>query len=190
MLQRAASPANPASLFFFYHTRALSPPSHHHTLFSRAATPCQVRLNVLAKLEALGGVISLKTLAGSLLPALTELGRDRSWRVRLAAIDLQGTSFARLLGADCFQPGSEAVELALEWLMDQTFAIREAGALNCGRLAEAHGGAWAERALLPRVIAMAECVGKRPPAGPLLAWQNIPIASTQRMTALMVLGVR
>ena len=110
----------------------------------------QVRLNVLAKLEALGAVINVKTLAGSLLPALSELGRDRAWRVRLATIDFFA-GVAKALGPEPWAPGSEAVELALSWLKDQTFAIREAGALNLARLAEVLGPAWADRALLPRV---------------------------------------
>ena len=149
-----------------------------------------VRLNVLAKLEALSRVVNVRTLGGSLLPALKELSEDRSWRVRLATIDFTATA-ARLLGVDAWAAGSDAATMCLEWLHDGAFAIREAAALNLARLATAFGAPWAEKALLPRVLSLAESAGKRPPArAPVLAWQNVPIPSTHRLTALLALSVR
>ncbi len=149
-----------------------------------------VRLNVLAKLPALSGVVNVKTLGSSLLPALKELSEDRAWRVRLATIDFTATA-ARLLGVDCWAPGSEATAMCLAWLTDGTFAIREAAALNLARLANEFGAPWVERALLPKVLALAESAGKRlPPRAPVVQWQNVPIPSTHRMTALMALAVR
>lgn len=47
----------------------------------------EVKLNIISKLKIVNDVIGIDLLAQSLLPAISELAKDKQWRVRLAIIE-------------------------------------------------------------------------------------------------------
>lgn len=160
--------------------RKITPSLHH------SPTPLQVRLNVIAKLEAVHAVIGLKQLAQSLLPAITELSGDKTWRVRQAVIDFT-PRLAPLMGTDFFEPSSKLTDLSIAWLSDPVFAIREAAMGNLKRLTLTFGPAWAERVLVPRLMGLVDAASA---AGSSAALLSAASPFQLRMTALLALSVR
>ena len=47
-----------------------------------------VRLNLFKRLEDLNRVLGIENLAQSIIPALSELGQDKNWRIKLSVVDL------------------------------------------------------------------------------------------------------
>ncbi len=113
----------------------------------------------------------MRALSASLLPAIHELCSDKSWRVRLTTVSFL-PKVAAQLGADCgagagagsAAGSAELTDLILAGLSDPVFSIREVAAANLGRLAASFGSAWAEAAVIPRVLAMIEA-GRGPGVG-------------------------
>jgi len=112
-----------------------------------------VRLNIISKLEIVNQVIGISLLAQSLLPAIVELAEDKSWRVRQAIIEYIPL-LATQLGRAFFDEKLSA--LCMSWLGDTVFSIRESAILNLKKLTEVFGLEWAERAIVPKVVAMGQ----------------------------------
>ena len=110
----------------------------------------EVRLNLIATLHALNAVVGVDLLAQSLLPAIAELAEDRQWRVRLAIIEYIPLLAAQL-GASFFD--EKLSVMCLSWLQDCVHTIREAATLNLRKLAKLFGPEWAQKQLLPHVLA-------------------------------------
>mmetsp|Transcript_51669 Transcript_51669/g.124265 ORF Transcript_51669/g.124265 Transcript_51669/m.124265 type:complete len:582 (-) Transcript_51669:224-1969(-) len=110
----------------------------------------EVRLNLIATLHALNAVVGVDLLAQSLLPAIAELAEDRQWRVRLAIIEYIPLLAAQL-GASFFD--EKLSVMCLGWLQDCVHTIREAATLNLQKLAQLFGPEWAQKHLLPHVLA-------------------------------------
>merc|ERR1740124_1457322 len=95
----------------------------------------EVRLNLIATLHALNAVVGVDLLAQSLLPAITEY-------IPLLAEQLGASFFDEKLSVMC-----------LGWLQDCVHTIREAATLNLQKLAQLFGPDWAQKHLLPHVLA-------------------------------------
>jgi len=97
------------------------------------------------------GVIGLKMLSQSLVPAILELAADKQWRVRLAIIEFLPLLGSQL-GADFFD--ETLTSLCVRWLSDSVHAIRQAAVGNLRKLTEVFGPAWAQRVLFPRITSL------------------------------------
>lgn len=116
-------------------------------------------------------------LSQSLLPAIVELAEDSKWRVRLAIIEYMPL-LAGQLGVEFFD--EKLNSLCMTWLVDHgkllllsflvvflhvmvswyviclisVYAIREAATLNLKKLVEKFGPDWAQKTVIPKVLAM------------------------------------
>ncbi|KRX81677.1 Serine/threonine-protein phosphatase 2A 65 kDa regulatory subunit A alpha isoform [Trichinella sp. T6] len=99
-------------------------------------------------------VIGVNQLANSLLPAIVDLAEDVKWRVRLAIIEYMPL-LARQLAQQFFD--EKLLEYCINWLSDhgEIYAIREAATNNLKELVGKFGVQWAERAVFPKVLALA-----------------------------------
>jgi len=96
-------------------------------------------------------VIGIELLSKSLLPAIVQLAEDKQWRVRLAIIEYIPL-LASQLGVKFFD--EKLAALCMGWLGDTVFSIREAATHNLKKLTEVFGVAWANEAIIPKVMAM------------------------------------
>lgn len=80
-------------------------------------------MNIICKLDALQPVIGLDSLSQSLLPAVTDLAYDKSWRVRLSILE-RTPLLAKQLGKNFFE--DRMISICAGWLGDSVFAVREA----------------------------------------------------------------
>ena len=112
-----------------------------------------VRLHIISKLELVNNVIGIDLLSQSLLPAIVQLAEDKQWRVRLAIIEYIPL-LASQLGVKFFD--EQLSTLCMSWLGDTVFSIREAATQNLKKLTEVFGTTWANDAIIPKVMAMAQ----------------------------------
>ncbi|KRY51863.1 Serine/threonine-protein phosphatase 2A 65 kDa regulatory subunit A alpha isoform [Trichinella britovi] len=112
----------------------------------------EVRLNIISSLDKINEVIGVNQLANSLLPAIVDLAEDVKWRVRLAIIEYMPL-LARQLAQQFFD--EKLLEYCINWLSDHVYAIREAATNNLKELVGKFGVQWAERAVFPKVLALA-----------------------------------
>jgi serine/threonine-protein phosphatase 2A regulatory subunit A len=127
-----------------------------------------VRLHIISKLELVNKgisslmlqkawltltVIGIELLSQSLLPAIVQLAEDKQWRVRLAIIDYIPL-LASQLGVTFFD--EKLSNLCMSWLGDPVFSIREAATHNLKKLTEVFDVAWANEAIIPKVMAMGQ----------------------------------
>jgi serine/threonine-protein phosphatase 2A regulatory subunit A len=112
-----------------------------------------VRLHIISKLELVNNVIGIDLLSQSLLPAIVQLAEDKQWRVRLAIIEYIPL-LASQLGVKFFD--EQLSTLCMSWLGDTVFSIREAATSNLKKLTEVFGVEWANDAIIPKVMAMAQ----------------------------------
>ena len=112
-----------------------------------------VRLHIISKLELVNNVIGIELLSQSLLPAIVQLAEDKQWRVRLAIIEYIPL-LASQLGVKFFD--EQLSTLCMGWLGDTVFSIREAATSNLKKLTEVFGVEWANDAIIPKVMAMAQ----------------------------------
>ncbi|KRY92691.1 Serine/threonine-protein phosphatase 2A 65 kDa regulatory subunit A alpha isoform [Trichinella pseudospiralis] len=133
----------------------------------------EVRLNIISSLDKINEVIGVNQLANSLLPAIVDLAEDVKWRVRLAIIEYMPL-LARQLAQQFFD--EKLLEYCINWLSDHgenllhlivclqrgvtfysilVYAIREAATNNLKELVSKFGVQWAERAVFPKVLALA-----------------------------------
>ncbi|RVX70593.1 hypothetical protein B0A52_05245 [Exophiala mesophila] len=112
-----------------------------------------VRLHIISKLELVNNVIGIDLLSQSLLPAIVQLAEDKQWRVRLAIIEYIPL-LAKQLGVKFFD--EQLSSLCMGWLGDTVFSIREAATQNLKKLTEVFGVEWANRSIIPKVIAMSQ----------------------------------
>jgi len=117
----------------------------------------EVRLNVVSKIGVVNEVVGIQVLQQNLLPAIVDLARYRTWRVRHAVIEHMPVLAAQLGVGSFGASGGDSLsllELCLEWLQDEVHTIRAAAAVNLKKLAEAFGAQWAEEHLVPKVSQM------------------------------------
>src|ERR1700722_5982781 len=100
---------------------------------------------------ALPAVIGIELLSANLLPAIVELGEEKSWRVRQAIIEYIPL-LANQLGKPFFD--EQLGNLCMSWLGDTVFSIREAATMNLKKLKEGFGVDWARMAIVPKVMGM------------------------------------
>jgi serine/threonine-protein phosphatase 2A regulatory subunit A len=112
-----------------------------------------VRLHIISKLELVNNVIGIDLLSQSLLPAIVQLAEDKQWRVRLAIIEYIPL-LASQLGVKFFD--EQLSTLCMGWLGDTVFSIREAATANLKKLTEVFGVDWANDAIIPKVMGMAQ----------------------------------
>merc|ERR550534_2419791 len=82
-----------------------------------------------------------------------ELAEDPKWRVRLAIIEYMPL-LAGQLGVQFFD--EKLSTLCMSWLVDHVYAIREAAATNLKKLVEKFGFEWAQKNVIPKVLAMSK----------------------------------
>lgn len=98
-------------------------------------------------------VIGIDLLSQSLLPAIVQLAEDKQWRVRLAIIEYIPL-LASQLGVKFFD--EQLSNLCMGWLGDTVFSIREAATQNLKKLTEVFGMEWANKSIIPKVMAMGQ----------------------------------
>lgn len=111
----------------------------------------EVRLKLISTLSELSAVVGIDVLSQSLLPSITDLSKDRQWRVRLAVIECMPI-LADYLGEAAFT--KEFSHLFRGWLSDSVFSVRDAAAAIFKRLAEALGQGWSESNIVPQLEAL------------------------------------
>lgn len=111
----------------------------------------QVRLNIIANLDAINAVIGVELLSQSLLPAIVDLAEDSKWRVRHAIIE-HIPRIADQLGCAFFN--EKLNNLCMTWLGDDVYSIRRAAANNLCKLATQFGEAWTKEQIIPRIERM------------------------------------
>jgi serine/threonine-protein phosphatase 2A regulatory subunit A len=121
-----------------------------------------VRLNIVSRIGEVNTVVGIQVLSERLLPAVVGLARYRMWRVRFAVIEhipvlakqLGPEYFSTAQSASVDEQGMTLLELCVEWLQDEVFAIRQAAATNLKALAEIFGAEWAVQNLVPQLKSM------------------------------------
>ena len=113
----------------------------------------EVRLNLISRLDSINDVMSADQLSACLLPAIMELAADTKWRVRLQIIE-HIPALARQLGAAFFD--AKLIDLCMNWLGDSVYSIREAATANLTKLVHVYGVEWAQRNIIPKVVALAD----------------------------------
>jgi len=105
---------------------------------------------VISRLDAVRGVVDVKHLAESLLPAITELAAEKKWRVQAAILDFMPL-LARQLGRRVFEDNLSTI--CVQALEDNVAAIRARAAANLSQLAAVLGPEWAVGSVVPRLDA-------------------------------------
>eukprot|EP00924_Labyrinthula_sp_SR-Ha-C_P002408 maker-scaffold_16-snap-gene-3.11-mRNA-1 protein AED:0.20 eAED:0.20 QI:335/1/1/1/0.75/0.55/9/108/616 len=107
-----------------------------------------VRMNFIKNLEALDPVLAVKDFSDSLLPSVSQLAVDNSWRTRHGII-LEIPLLAKLLGRQIFD--LNLAELSMKWLEDEVSKIREAATTNLPKLVRTFGDDWVIEHIVPKL---------------------------------------
>lgn len=108
----------------------------------------QVRLSVIAKLDALNQMLGVEVLSQSLLPAINALAVDSKWRVRLAIIEHVPLLLSQMT-APFFR--EKLTDICLSWLSDSVSAVRVAAVETLRRVQSKLGENWVLVSVLPRL---------------------------------------
>jgi serine/threonine-protein phosphatase 2A regulatory subunit A len=113
-----------------------------------------VRLNIISKLDVLQTVVGKDVVANQILTEVAALADDPQWRVRLAICE-QMPSLGKSLGRDGFDTSKLSLaSVALNWLSDNVFAIRNAAATTLADTTKVLGEGWAKEKVFPKIAAM------------------------------------
>lgn len=106
----------------------------------------QVRLNILAKIEAIGPW--MPSLGDSLLPVILKLREDDNWRIRKAVIETLPV-LAESMGIDFFE--TRLMDMYFSGFRDRICEVRLAATTSLCRLSKVAGGAWVQEHILPKI---------------------------------------
>jgi len=107
-----------------------------------------VRLRLIGKLDQLLPVVGLGKLAENVIPAITELGQNKSWRIRLCVLECI-PPLSQQLTLDYF--GKNLCDLCFDWLTDTVYAVRNAAIVNVVKLTQRFGEEFTLNYVLPKV---------------------------------------
>ncbi len=111
----------------------------------------EVRINFISNLSSLEDleIIGTEKLTTTLIPAITELSQDKTWRIRLSAIK-EIPKLAAKLGIAFFN--KDLGDLCINWLWDPVYSIRIAAIENLCQITQIFGSNWTKNEILVPII--------------------------------------
>jgi hypothetical protein len=93
-------------------------------------------------------VVGLGKLSENVIPAITELGQNKSWRIRQCVLEYI-PSLSNQLTLEYFS--KNLCDLCFGWLTDSVYAVRTAAVINLKKLTQRFGDEFTLQHVLPKV---------------------------------------
>lgn len=107
-----------------------------------------VRLRLIGNLDQLLPVVGLGKLSENVIPAITELGQNKSWRIRQSVLEYI-PSLSNQLTLEYFS--KNLCGLCFGWLTDTVYAVRAAAVTNLKKLTLRFGEEFTVNHVLPKI---------------------------------------
>lgn len=107
-----------------------------------------VRLRLIGNLDQLLPVVGLGKLSENVIPAITELGQNKSWRIRQCVLEYI-PSLSNQLTLEYFS--KNLCGLCFGWLTDSVYAVRTAAVTNLKKLTQRFGDEFTLQHVLPKI---------------------------------------